>query len=135
MRTGKSLCMSRFSAHTRSAAPGSRFPFCPCSGQARRRLDLVLRRSRRLSLGALCRRSSKANWICADPQISLRHHASGCSPCRPDHVLSEMKFDFFVHHSAQVALCVGLFLTFPPMMVPVFEIIERALSKKVRIFT
>ncbi len=34
--------------------------------------------------------------------------------------------------AVKAALCLGLFLTFPPMMVPVHQIIERSLAKKVR---
>lgn len=33
--------------------------------------------------------------------------------------------------AVKAALCIGLFLTFPPMMIPVYEILERSLSKKV----
>ncbi len=33
--------------------------------------------------------------------------------------------------AVKAALCAGLFLTFPPMMIPVYEIIERSLAKKV----
>lgn len=35
--------------------------------------------------------------------------------------------------AVKTALCIGLFLTFPPMMIPVYEILERSLAKKVEL--
>ena len=36
--------------------------------------------------------------------------------------------------AVKLSLCVGLFFTFSPMMIPVYQIVERGLAGKVRIY-
>lgn len=35
--------------------------------------------------------------------------------------------------AVKLSLCIGLFFTFPPMMIPVYQIVERKLAAQVRL--